>query len=153
MKRINFAASAKWSFERKTIYSFIFITLALLIIFLALIPVQRFLWSGWLYGTGSMALSYLVSYVFVGWVLRRRFKKRASVMLAFLSSTMSLFFQALFFIALIMINNAYFGSGLFAGKLANMVSGPVNFFTYLAGLSAIMIAIVLATFWARPKDK
>ena len=138
----------KEKFEIKVFKVSLFIFLFGLIIFLALIPISYSLSIGWVAGCFSATLTYLVGILLINKFFRKKRTKTIGFWIGMMRFYISLALQAGLFISIIAIDRSVNGHSFTDGTISDMYS-PINLFTYIGGVSLILISTLVAQFLSR----
>lgn len=119
-----------------------------LIVFLALIPVNYSLSIGWTTGCFSVLVTYLVGILLINKFFRKKRTKSIGFWIGMLRFYVCLLLQAGLFISIIAIDRSVNGHSFTSGPISDMYS-PINLFTYIGGVSLILISTLVAQFLSR----
>lgn len=111
-----------------------------LIIFLALIPVNQWLWAGWLFGTGSILIGHGLGVLLVKVLFRKKRTKLGGVFGGICRTMINYFLQCGMFFILIGVNTSYHHVEFFNSGAWVLADGPIVFYTYIAGISIVGLA-------------
>lgn len=143
----------KLTTENKIWLFAIVIAVVIEIILLAFIPLQKWLWLGWMYGTVVMLLGHLLSSLLIELVLKKAKTKKKGILISFGSTLLNYVFQIAMFIVLWISDNVFFGDFPWERSLYNLENGPINIFAYFAGLAIIVIATISTQVWEIKSNK
>jgi len=135
----------KNSIERRILYIALIITAIGTILFSALIAISYSYVVGWLVGTGSVLLTYLLSLL----ILKLLFKKKNFKHGMLVTSLRIVSMYAIhigIIIAIVAIDKSYHGYGLMDNTQTSVVYDPINIFSYLGGVSIIAISTLISHF-------
>lgn len=119
-----------------------------LAIFLVLIPVGYSLSIGWLAGSFSAIMGYSIGILLINKSFEKKKSKSLGFWVGWLRFYINLFFQGVLFIAVVFINKSVNGHTFTGGNTSDMIS-PINVFTYIGGVSLILISTLVAQFLSR----
>ena len=125
------------AFKKIMKYSLIFFAIISIFMIFATIESYTYL-LGWIAGSLASTLGFCLSF-FVIWVFTKSAKTKAYGFIAgFVKIWAVLTFHALYLLTLITINS-YFSNGKIWELSISSIVNPINFFTYLFGISLIPI--------------
>lgn len=138
----------KDKFEIKVLKTTAIIFIIGLIVFLCLIPIKYSLSLGWLCGAVFASATYLLGILLINKFFKKEKNKTLGFWVGMLRYYINLAIQAGLFIVIIVINKTANGHSFNGGGLSDMIS-PINLFTYIGGISLILISTLVAQFLSR----
>ena len=118
---------------------FIYLLINLLMIFLIIKSYTYVL--GWAVGSFASMINFVTSYLFIDILSFKIKTKRRGFWLGILKTIFSLLIQAMIVISVISINTYFSNERIFWSGIKAIIN-PINFYTYLAGISLIPIATI-----------
>lgn len=135
-------------FEKRVMKIAIIISIIMLVLFLALIPVSYSLSIGWAAGAFSALLGYSIGIFLINKFFSKKKTKTIGFWIGWLRFYINLALQAGLFIAIIAIDKAANGHSILGGDIKDIYS-PINIFTYMGGVGLILISTLVAQFLSR----
>ena len=114
-----------------------------LVIFLCLIPVDYSLSIGWAAGAFSTIVGYLIGILLINKFFKKKKSKTLGFWVGMARFYINLAIQGGLFIAVIAIDKSCNGHSFTGGHISDMYS-PINIFTYIGGVSLILISTLVA---------
>ena len=138
----------KGKFEIRVFKVALILFLLGLIVFLSLIPLEYSFSIGWVAGSFSVVLTYLIGILLINKFFRKKRTKSIGFWIGMIRFYICLIIQAGLFISIIAIDRSVNGHSFISGPISDMYS-PINLFTYIGGVSLILISTLVAQFLSR----
>ena len=112
------------------------------LIFLVFISVDYSLIIGWIVGSISILIGYIMGIFLMNIFFNKNKTKFMGFLIGLIKFYVNLFFQSLILILIILINNWVNGYNFMEGNLNDMLY-PINIFTYIGGISLIFVSTLI----------
>lgn len=139
----------KNNFEIKVFKIGISLFLFCLVIFLSLIPINYSLSIGWVVGAFTAFITYAIGILLINKFFKTKKSKTLGFWVGMMRFYICLLIQAGLLIAVIAINRISHGHTLISGGHITEMYSPINIFTYIGGVSLILISTLVAQLLSR----